>query len=66
MPVTLAQAGVTADGAALVDHMRNDKKMTGGTLPFLLARGIGETFVAHDVNLDDVARFLDEEHRRTA
>lgn len=66
MPATLAAAGVTADGAALVDHMRHDKKMTGGTLPFLLLRGIGETFVCHDVDLDDVARFLDEEHRRTA
>lgn len=66
MPVTLADAGVTADGAALVDHMRHDKKMICGTLPFLLLRGIGQTYVAHDVDLDDVARFLDEEHRRTA
>ena len=65
MPVTLHDAGVTADGATLVDHMRHDKKMAGGTLPFLLTRGIGQTFVCHDVDLDDVARFLDEEHRTT-
>lgn len=64
MPVTLREAGVTAGGAALVDHMRHDKKMTGGTLPFLLARGIGQTFVCHDVDLDDVAAFLDDEHGR--
>lgn len=66
MPSTLADAGVTAAGSALVDHMRHDKKMSGGTLPFLLLRGIGQTFVCHDVDLDDVARFLDEEHRRIA
>ena len=40
--------------------------MTGGTLPFLLLRGIGQTFVCHDVDLDDVAQFLDEEHPRVA
>ncbi|MDM7956347.1 3-dehydroquinate synthase [Blastomonas sp.] len=62
MPVTLQDAGVTADGAELVDHMRHDKKMAGGTLPFLLARGIGQTFLCHDVDLDDVAAFLDEAH----
>lgn len=66
MPTTLRGAGITADGAALVDHMRHDKKMTGGTLPFLLARGIGRTFVAHDVALDDVATFLNLEHERPA
>jgi 3-dehydroquinate synthase len=66
MPTSLADAGVTADGPALVDHMRHDKKMTGGTLPFLLLRGIGQTFVAHDVDLDDVGRFLDEQHRCAA
>jgi 3-dehydroquinate synthase len=64
LPTTLNDAGVTADGRALVDHMRHDKKMTGGTLPFLLTRGIGQTFVSHDVALDDVARFLDAEHCR--
>jgi 3-dehydroquinate synthase len=64
MPTTLKQAGVTADGAALVEHMRHDKKMTGGTLPFLLTRGIGQTFVSHDVALGDVAHFLDAEHAR--
>ena len=61
LPAGLAEAGVDAPGARLVDHMRHDKKMVGGTLPFLLARGIGQTFVARDVALDDVAAFLDEE-----
>lgn len=61
LPSTLAEAHVTANGATLVDYMRHDKKMAGGTLPFLLARGIGQTFLSNDVDLADVTRFLDEE-----
>lgn len=61
LPTTLSDAGVTANGALLVDYMRHDKKMSGGTLPFLLARGIGQTFLSKDVALDDVAAFLDDE-----
>lgn len=55
---------LNCDGQALVAHMLHDKKMDAGTLPFLLMRGIGETFVAKDVELADVARFLDEELAR--
>lgn len=61
LPYDLASAHVTADGAALVAHMLHDKKMAAGTLPFLLARGIGQTFLSKDVVLDDVAAFLDED-----
>jgi 3-dehydroquinate synthase len=61
LPTTLADANVTAHGAALVEYMLHDKKMSGGTLPFLLARGIGQTFLTKDVALDDVAAFLDAE-----
>ena len=57
-------AGVTATGPRLVDHMRHDKKASGGILPFLLARGIGRTFLDRSVDLADVAAFLDEEPRR--
>ncbi|BBD97462.1 3-dehydroquinate synthase [Sphingobium amiense] len=61
LPFDLASAHVKANGAALVAHMLHDKKMAAGTLPFLLARGIGRTFLSKDVVLDDVAAFLDEE-----
>lgn len=60
-PTTLSEAGVSACGEALVAHMLHDKKRAGGTLPFLLARGIGETYLAKDVDLKDVAAFLDAE-----
>lgn len=53
-------AGITADGATLVRHMAHDKKMEGGKLPFLLARGIGQTYLDNDVSLDAVTRLLDE------
>jgi 3-dehydroquinate synthase len=61
LPVTLAEAGADAPGETLVGHMLHDKKMAGGKLPFLLARGIGQTFLAKDVDLADVAAFLDGE-----
>lgn len=55
---------VTATGARLVGHMRHDKKASGGVLPFLLARGIGRTFLDRTVDPADIAAFLDEERRR--
>lgn len=60
LPHDLATAHVKAGGKELVGHMLHDKKMAAGTLPFLLARGIGQTFLSKDVVLDDVAAFLDE------
>jgi 3-dehydroquinate synthase len=63
LPDGLAAVGVAASGETLVGHMMHDKKMSGGTLPFLLARGIGESFVDKGVALADVVAFLDEEQR---
>ncbi len=53
--------GFAASAAPLIDQMRQDKKMAGGTLAFILARGIGDAFVARDLALADVAAFLDAE-----
>ncbi|WP_324075330.1 MAG: 3-dehydroquinate synthase [Erythrobacter sp.] len=61
LPASLAPLGLTCDGAALVDHMRHDKKAEGTTLPFLLLRALGEAYVARDVDLADIAAFLDAE-----
>ena len=60
LPDGLEAAGIRASGARLVDHMRHDKKMDAGTLPFLLARGIGRTYLDRSVDLADVETFLDE------
>ena len=63
LPDGLAAAGITASGATLVEHMRHDKKMAAGTLPFLLARGIGQTYLDRTVSLADVEAFLDAQPR---
>lgn len=61
LPTRLADLALTCNGAALVEHMRHDKKAEGTTLPFLLLRRLGEAYVARDVVLADVADFLDSE-----
>jgi 3-dehydroquinate synthase len=53
-----ARLGLAVPAARLIHHMRQDKKMTGGTLAFILAHGIGSAFVARDVSLADVEAFL--------
>ena len=63
LPHALPALGLNVGGAVLVEHMAHDKKMDAGTLPFLLMRGIGETFVDKTVALADVAAFLDDELR---
>ncbi len=52
--------GVAAPPARLIAHMMQDKKVSAGRLPFILARGIGEAFVARDVALTEVEAFLGE------
>lgn len=50
LPTEAAQiglAGLTAD--VMMKHMRQDKKVTDGRLNFVLARGIGQAFIANDV-----------------
>jgi 3-dehydroquinate synthase len=62
LPDGLAAAGITAPAARLVDHMRHDKKMDAGTLPFLLAHGIGKTYLDRSVDLAEVQAFLATAH----
>jgi len=47
--------------AALLDHIRQDKKVARGALTFILARGIGSAFVAKDVDSGTVLEFLKQE-----
>ena len=48
----------------MVEIMRQDKKASGGKLTFILARGIGEAFIAKDVNDADVKKFLEKDMQR--
>jgi 3-dehydroquinate synthase len=52
--------GRVFDPARLVSHMRRDKKAEAGQLVFILARAIGEAFVARDVEAAEVERLLTE------
>ena len=49
------------DADALVSHMAQDKKAEAGKLTFILARGLGQAFVAKDVDAGEVRAFLIEE-----
>lgn len=61
LPYDLKSARTNVSGATLVAHMMHDKKMASGTLAFILAHGIGQAFVSRDVQLDDVAAFLEDD-----
>jgi 3-dehydroquinate synthase len=45
----------------LIEAMRQDKKVKAGDLIFILARGIGQSFIAPGVAAEDVRAFLNEE-----
>jgi 3-dehydroquinate synthase len=48
----------------LVKIMHQDKKAEDGKLTFILARAIGEAFIARDVAAADVLAFLKEDFER--
>ena len=56
--------GGAGDAAGLLDAMAQDKKVSRGALTFILARGIGQAFVAKNVSAADVSGFLAEEFER--
>ncbi|MFG1283941.1 3-dehydroquinate synthase [Xanthobacter autotrophicus] len=52
--------GDLPDTDGLMTLIAQDKKVSRGALTFILVRGIGEAFVAKDVNPDEVRAFLAE------
>ena len=52
--------GWSAGSEDILDAMAQDKKVKKGRLTFILARGIGESFIAPDIDSGDVRSFLDE------
>jgi 3-dehydroquinate synthase len=59
LPTKLASIGLARAGERLALHMQHDKKREGGRTAFILVRGIGQAFVDKQVDLDEVAAFLD-------
>ena len=59
LPTTLADVRPEPFSAdALIAHCGQDKKAEGGKLTFVLARGIGDAFVAKDVDREALRAFL--------
>jgi 3-dehydroquinate synthase len=50
--------GGAPDPAAVLAHMKHDKKAESGRMVFILARGIGQAFIARDVREEDVRAIL--------
>ena len=62
LPTSLAEVpGGCGSADGLVDAMAQDKKVKDGALTFILARGIGRSFIARGVERSDVRAFLTEE-----
>jgi 3-dehydroquinate synthase len=55
-----AHPGTGWDTDTLLAHMGRDKKVQEGRLTFILANGIGNTFVTNEVAVDEVSRLLSE------
>jgi shikimate kinase/3-dehydroquinate synthase len=53
--------GFEADPGSLLAAMHQDKKVERGKLTFILARGVGEAFVARDIEEGGVSAFLARE-----
>ena len=59
-----ALAGAPFDALRLAGHMAQDKKAEAGGLVFVLARAIGDAFVAKDIDRGALLRFLQAEGAR--
>ncbi|MBV1705432.1 MAG: 3-dehydroquinate synthase, partial [Hyphomicrobiales bacterium] len=65
LPTTVAEIrGFNADPVAILDAMGQDKKVTRGRMNLVLARGIGRSFLAADVDRGAILRFLEAEAGR--
>jgi 3-dehydroquinate synthase len=61
LPTRLSQVeGGLPDVDTLMDLIAQDKKVKRGKLTFILARGIGEAFIAPDIDATEVRAFLVE------
>ncbi len=59
LPATVDQIELkTLTPEIIMQHMRQDKKVTDGRLTFILARGIGKAFIKNNVAEDAVTRML--------
>lgn len=66
LKTTLAEVpGGAGSPASLLDAIGQDKKVSGGELTFILARGIGLSFIERNVPASEVTAFLETELDRS-
>lgn len=53
--------GVAWKPEKILDHMRQDKKISGGKITLILMRGIGEAFSTQDIPEKDILALLEQE-----
>ncbi|MCP5362297.1 MAG: 3-dehydroquinate synthase [Hyphomicrobiales bacterium] len=58
LPVTLADREIIITPERMIQHMRQDKKVSAGRMVFILTRGIGEAFISKDVDEAVLQAFL--------
>lgn len=61
LPTRIGQIPEKLSSDAILDAMFQDKKVERGALTFILARGIGQSFIAKNVPAAEVKAFLDED-----
>jgi 3-dehydroquinate synthase len=57
--------GWTATPADMIEAIRQDKKVSQGSLTFILTRGLGQSFIAKGVEEAPLRTFLEAESRRS-
>ena len=57
---------LNADAAKIIDFMKHDKKSAGGKMVFILAHGIGKSFISRDVEIDDVRHVIEHSLKEVA
>lgn len=60
LPVSMKEIAGLPSADVLMSYIAQDKKVSRGSLTFILTRGLGQSFIAKDVNAADVEAFLQE------
>lgn len=60
LPVSMKEIAGLPSADVLMSYIAQDKKVSRGSLTFILTRGLGQSFIAKDVNAADLQAFLQE------
>lgn len=60
LPVSMKDIPGLPSADVLMSYIAQDKKVSRGSLTFILTRGLGQSFIAKDVNAAEVQTFLQE------